>query len=138
MLVAYDEDGRITHCTIQAECGFDELAARYTEMGIPHALYDGVVEIWKAYVVDGEVRIKPPLRIDGELRAIAADGADALRLAIDPPAAWVTVFHGDHQIGQEQVTDGAIEFAANYPGHYRIVIDPPFPFMPVDLTIEAT
>ena len=67
------------------------MLARYKSLGERALVYHGdALDIMTNYVRDGEVQPKPRIRLDGEIRSIAADDADTLSTGVRPAArAWV-------------------------------------------------
>ena len=138
MLVIHDETGRINQCIIMAEITLEVLAERYREAGIPHVLTDDdTATIMNAYVADGAVKLRPTMQISGEWRPISAHGRDTIVLRIEPPAVKVHVKLGEVLVQEAEIDDGELQFATNHPGVYSITLEPPFPWLPMQIEIEA-
>jgi hypothetical protein len=140
MLVCYDDKtGMINQCIIQAPVTLEELAARYTEMSVPHVLvdWDSPDDVFTHYVKDGQVVPKPRIELSGDVRPVTADGVDTLTFRISPVNATVYVTFGETLIHQEAITDGTIEFSIDHPGSYRIDVAGEFPWLGVSFTVEA-
>jgi hypothetical protein len=139
MLVCYDQTGMINQCIIQAPVTLEELAARYTEMGVPHLLVqtDSPENIYTHYVKNGEFTPMPVIAVAGENRPIAADGVDMLTFTVET-AVKVQVWLGKTLVHEEQVTDGSIEFATDHPGSYRVDVSGEFPWLGTSFVVEAS
>lgn len=140
MLVCYDDKtGMINQCIIQAPVTLQELAARYSEMNVPHVLvdWDSPDDIFTHYVKDGEVIRKPQIEFSGDNRPVTADGVDTLTFQVSPASATVSVTFGETLIHQETITDGKIEFSIGHPGSYRIDVGAEFPWQGASFTVEA-
>lgn len=131
-LIRHDATGLITQVILDAERPMEEISAAYTAAGIDHMLYDGQVDIREAYVdvtkEPKEVLPKPDVIITGDIRPIKADGVDALHLTVQPEKFTVYVWYDNKLVHQEDVTDGAIEFAIDQPGAFRVTIVPGQPY----------
>ncbi|SEB99850.1 hypothetical protein [Bradyrhizobium erythrophlei] len=125
-LVRHDANGFITQVILEAARPMDEISKSFTEAGIDHILYDGPVDIKEAYIDlskdPPEVLPKPEIAITGDIRPIKADGVDALHLTVQPEKCTVYVWYDNKLVHQEDVTDGAIEFAIDQPGTFRVTI----------------
>ncbi|OKO66994.1 hypothetical protein [Bradyrhizobium sp. NAS96.2] len=137
VIVRHDDNGLITAVTLQVEIGMDVLSERYAEMGIPHILYDGEVDITDAWVKDGQIVPKLDVEISGEVRSVKADGEDLLELAVSPAEFDATVALDGALVHTEHVTDGRLEFAVDHPGRYSIFVVPAHPYRIKRLDVEA-
>ncbi|NEU95034.1 hypothetical protein [Bradyrhizobium uaiense] len=137
VIVRHDDNGMITAVTLQVEIGMDVLSERYAEMGIPHILYDGEVDIADAWVKDGQVVPKLDVEISGEVRSVKADGEDLLELAVAPAEFDATVVLDGAMVHSEHVTDGKLEFSVDHPGSYAIFVVPAHPYRVRRLDVEA-
>lgn len=137
VIVRHDDDGVITAVTLQVEMGIDALSERYAEMGIPHILYDGEVDIADAWVKDGQVVPKLDVEISGEARQVKADGEDLLELTVSPAEFDATVALDGAMVHFEHVTDGKLEFSVDHPGSYAIFVVPAHPYRVKRLDVEA-
>ncbi|UFX42053.1 hypothetical protein HAP47_0022590 [Bradyrhizobium sp. 41S5] len=137
VIVRHDDNGLITAVTLQVEMGMDALSERYAEMGIPHILYDGEVDIADAWVRDGQVVPKLDVEISGEVRSVKADGEDLLELTVSPAEFDATVAFDGAMVHFEHVTDGKLEFSVDHPGSYAIFIAPAHPYRLKRLDVEA-
>ncbi|MHC2251049.1 hypothetical protein ACVILK_000741 [Bradyrhizobium embrapense] len=125
-LIRHDANGVITQVILEAARPMDEISKSFAEAGIDHILYDGPVDIKEAYVDlstdPPEIRPKPEVVISGEIRPIKADGIDVLHLTVRPEKFTVYVWFENRLVHQEDVTDGAIEFAIDQAGTFRVTI----------------
>ncbi|UGA46740.1 hypothetical protein [Bradyrhizobium quebecense] len=137
VIVRHDGNGVITAVTLQVEMGMETLSEKYAEMGIPHILYDGEVDIANAWVKNGEVVPKLDVEISGELRTVKADGEDLLQLTVSPAEFDATVALDGVMVHFEHVTDGMLSFAVDHPGIYAIFIAPAHPYRLKRLDVEA-
>ncbi|WP_375782944.1 hypothetical protein ACE10Z_23810 [Bradyrhizobium sp. Pha-3] len=137
VIVRHDGNGVITAVTLQVEMGMETLSEKYAEMGIPHILYDGEVDIADAWVKDGEVVPKLDVEISGEVRPVKADGEDLLQLMVSPAEFDATVALDGALVHSEHVTDGKLEFAVDHPGSYAIFVVPAHPYRLKRLDVEA-
>ncbi|WP_050629326.1 hypothetical protein [Bradyrhizobium viridifuturi] len=137
VIVRHDDNGLITAVTLQVEIGMDVLSERYAEMGIPHILYDGEVDIADAWVKDGQIVPKLDVEISGELRSVKADGEDLLELTVSPAEFDATVALDGALVHTEHVADGRLEFAVDHPGSYSIFVVPAHPYRAKRLDVEA-
>lgn len=137
MLVIHDENGVITQCVMQSALTLEVLSERYKEMGRTHVMHDGEGDITNSYVKDGAVVAKPQIEVTGDIRPIKADGADELTLLISPGDVTVLVLFDGKPVHQEQITTGALEFAADHPGSYTLIVSAPHPYQPTQIIVEA-
>lgn len=91
----------------------------------------------RLYIRDGQAIERPAVAIDGEVRAIKADGQDALHLVVTPPTFTLTVRFGDLIVHQETSKAGTLDFAAEHPGQYEMTFEAAFPYWPLVLVVEA-
>lgn len=136
-IVRYDDNGVITQVVMQVEMGMETLSDKYAEMGIPHILYDGEVDVANAYVKDGAITPKPPVVVTGDIRTIKADGSDALHLKVTPAEFDATVALGGAVIHREHITSGDIEFSVDHPGNYTIAIAAAHPYSIAKIEVEV-
>ncbi|OKO67257.1 hypothetical protein AC628_39780 [Bradyrhizobium sp. NAS96.2] len=137
VIVRHDDNGVITAVTLQVEMGMETLSEKYAEMGIPHILYDGEVDIADAWVKDGQIVPKLDVEISGEVRSVKADGEDLLELTVSPAEFDATVALDGAMVHFERVTDGRLEFAVDHPGRYSIFVAPAHPYRIRRLDVEA-
>lgn len=138
MLVVYDARGQIVHMILEAQASIEDMLARYESLGERALVYHGdALDIMTNYVRDGEVVPKPRLRLDGEIRSIAADDDDTLTLDFDPPRAHLEVLLDGVTVMEAELADGHLDLFTGHAGRYVVRLVPEFPWLGAEFELEA-
>jgi hypothetical protein len=138
-VIVHDSSGQIMQIIVQVECTLDALFERWRMAGMKCIRHRGEVSadlMFNSYISNGALTPKPLLHFAGEVRQIKADGQDSLRFTLAPAGAGVSVLFDESLVHQEQISD-TLEFSADHPGTYRVIVTPPFPYRSQDFLIEV-
>jgi hypothetical protein len=136
MLIVHDDTGLVTQAIFVGD--FERLKPIYEANGHLVLEADHVLDTISIYVKNGQVLPRPPVAVSGEIRPIAADGVDTLKLTIEPASFALTIRLDGTIVHQESSPVGTLEFAVDHPGAYELSFEAAFPYCATVLTVEAT
>ncbi len=135
MLLIYNETGFITQTiTVGDFKALKEVYESHGQMAIEIGPRDDFMNL---YVTKGVAKVRPNVKVTGEVRPISADGADTLRFSITPKVFDLKIALGDTVVHEESSKSGILEFAVDAPGVYKLEFSAAFPRHPITITVEA-
>ncbi|MCD2184196.1 hypothetical protein [Rhizobium sp. GN54] len=125
--IYYPETGEVMCCGM---CSPADSVANQLDGWPDHYVYSEAVDGETHYMVEGAPAPRPELACASSY-SVTADAQDEVTIAL--PAGTAITFQGE-----TSVTDGDdFAFTTDIPGTYVFRLTPPFPFIPLTLTIEA-